>query len=94
MDQKDRRERLFTSQTPASRDYQDIQEPTAHLVFQDLSVSLEVLDHSDPADILAPLVLPVLQVQWEATAKDTQERKEIRVTWVCPVRADLLVTSL
>lgn len=57
-------------------------------------MALELLDQSDPLDILADLVLPVHQAQWEATVKATPGRKETRVTWVFPVRAALLETSL
>lgn len=94
MDPKDRREKQFTSQTPASRVYQVSQESTAHLVTEALMDSLELLDQADLTDILAHLVLLVHQAQWEATVKDTLERKETRVMWVCPVRAVPLATSL
>lgn len=93
MDQRDRRESPFTSQTAASRVYRVGQEATAHRVTQDLLVSPEVPDQSDPLDILAHLVLPVHQARWETTVKDTQERKETRVMWVFLVRAALLATS-
>lgn len=80
MDPKDRRENPFTSRTPATRVYQVSQDLTARLVTQDLLVALELPDQSDPLDILVYLVLPVLQARWEAKAKYTQERKEIRAT--------------
>lgn len=94
MDRKDRRESPFTSQTAASRVYRVCQESTAHLVFQDRAAGQEVPDQSDRVDILALLVLPVRQAQWEATAKDTQGRKETRATWDFLVRAVPLATSL
>lgn len=94
MDLKDRRESRFTSQTMVSRVYQVSQDLTARLVTQDLMVALELLDHSDPLDILVYLVLPVLQARWAATVKDTQERKETRATWVCQVQVVPLETSL
>lgn len=50
-------------------------------------MALEVPDQSDHLDILVYLVLPVPLAPWEATVKDTQERKETRATWVCLVRA-------
>lgn len=94
LDQKDRRENQFTSQTAAHRVIQVYQEQTAHLVSPDLEAALELLDQSDLTDILAPLVLPVHQAQWEATVKATQERKETRVMWDFLVRAVPLATSL
>lgn len=78
----------------ASRVYEVGQELTAHLVIPDLEAALEVLDLSDQVDILAPLVLPVRQAQWEATVKDTQGRRETRVMLEFLVRAVLLATNL
>lgn len=94
MDQRDRKENLFSSQTLASREDQVLQERTAHLVSPDLLAALELPDRLDPMDIPEYLVHPVHQVQWEVTVKDTPERKETRVTWVFQVRAVLQATSL
>lgn len=57
-------------------------------------MDLEVLDPSDHLDILVYLVPPVPQAPWEATVKDTQERKETRATWGCLVPAVPPATSL
>lgn len=94
MDQKDRRESLFTSQTAAPIVFQVRQEPTAHLATPDLEAAPELPDQSDLMDILALLVIRVRQAQWEVTVKDTQERKETRAMWDFLVRAVPLVTSL
>lgn len=94
MDQRDRKENLFSSQTLASREDQVLQERTVHLVTPDLLVALGLPDRSDPTDIPVYLVPPVHLVQWEVTVKDTPERKETRVTWVFQVRAVLQATSL